>query len=35
MEDNIKTYLIEVGYELWIWFVQLRIGTSGGISWAW
>jgi hypothetical protein len=29
-EDNIKMYIIEIGFGVWIGFIGLRIGTGGG-----
>jgi hypothetical protein len=30
-EDNIKMELWEIGFEVWIGFIGLRIGTGGGL----
>jgi hypothetical protein len=31
--DNIKTNLIDIGWDGTDWLIWLRIGTSGGLSW--
>jgi hypothetical protein len=30
-EDNIKMDLREMGFGMWIGFIELRIGTGGGL----
>jgi hypothetical protein len=30
-EDNINMDLRDIGFEMWIGFIGLRIGTAGGI----
>jgi hypothetical protein len=30
-EDNIRKYLREIGWEVWIGFIWLRVGTSSGL----
>jgi hypothetical protein len=30
-DDNVKMYLREIGFGMWIGFIGLRIGTGGGL----